>query len=302
MTTAGAVRRALPSLDLRGDPYVAELADQDRPPVADRDDGVAERVGVGGATDHAHEVLLVVGRHEPAGRVAAPGADRVRDLVEGDVEPSERLGAQHDLHLLDAAADRHDLGDPRDPEQALADDLIGHAAGFHRALGVVALPPERQEQDLPHHRGGRGHLGRSDVGRELRRRDLELLVDDLARARQVGAPRELDPHDRDADPRRRADPAHARRAVDRRLDRPRDQGLDLLRREAVRLGHDGDGRRGQVGEHVDRDPPRDDRPHDDEQHGRRDDQQAALHGPGDQRVQHRGLSAGGRGRGCRQRR
>ena len=47
-------------------------------------------------------------------------------------------------------------------------------------------------------------------------------------------------------------PAHAGGAVDRRLERQRDEQLDLLGRQPRRLGEDGDGGRREVGEDVDR--------------------------------------------------
>ena len=83
---------------------------------------------------------------------------------------------------------------------------------------------------------------------------LSRSVIELAVAIDVGAPVELDIDDRQPDARHRAHARHARHAVHLRLDREADQQLDLGRREALRLGHDGDGRPVEVGQHVDRQP------------------------------------------------
>ena len=78
------------------------------------------------------------------------------------------------------------------------------------------------------------------------------LGDLLAVAVDVGAPVELDIDDREPDAGDRAHAGDAGQAVHLRLDREGDELLDFLRREAFRLGHDGDGRPVEVGEHVDR--------------------------------------------------
>ena len=68
--------------------------------------------------------------------------------------------------------------------------------------------------------------------------ELEFLGHDLPVDVDVGAPVELDPHDREPDRRARAHAHDPGRAVHRGLDGLRDEDLDLLRRQAAGLGHD----------------------------------------------------------------
>ena len=81
---------------------------------------------------------------------------------------------------------------------------------------------------------------------------MQLFVDDLAIDVDVGSPFELDPHDRDADARGRADAQHVRGAVQHRFDRERDQRLDFFGREARRFGHDRDRGPIEIRKHIDR--------------------------------------------------
>ena len=106
----------------------------------------------------------------------------------------------------------------------------------------------------------------------------------------VLSPVELDPDDRDADGRRRAHAAHARRAVQRRLDRERDQRLDLRRGHARRFGQDRDGRRGEIGQHVQRHARRRPAAPDQEGGGQRDDDRRDAQRPANQSVDHAALA------------
>ena len=69
------------------------------------------------------------------------------------------------------------------------------------------------------------------------RTTLKPLGDLLPVEVDVGAPVELDVDDRQADARHRAHAHDARHAVHRRLERERDELLDLLGGQALGLGH-----------------------------------------------------------------
>ena len=126
------------------------------------------------------------------------------------------------------------------------------SATVRSVSGSSCVGRDREEENLAHDRRDRRQDGPLDLRRQRAADERELLGDDLPREEDVGAPVEFDPDDRDAQRRRRADAAHARRAVDGALDRERDQRFHLLRRHAAAFGQDRDGRRRQVGEHVDR--------------------------------------------------
>ena len=86
---------------------------------------------------------------------------------------------------------------------------------------------------------------------QLLAHELQPLGDLLAGAVDFDRPVELDVDDGQADAGHRAHARHARHAVHRRLDREGDEQLDLLRREALDLGHQRDGRPVEVGKDVD---------------------------------------------------
>ena len=93
--------------------------------------------------------------------------------------------------------------------------------------------------------------GRTSAGSRSAAR-ASLLGDDLPIDVDVGAPGELDVDDRESDARRTADGLHARRSVEDRFERERDQRFDFLRRQARRFGHDRDARPIEIGKDVDR--------------------------------------------------
>ena len=118
---------------------------------------------------------------------------------------------------------------------------------------------------------------------------LQPLRHDLAGAVDVLAPLELDPHDRDAGARDRADAPDPRRAVERGLDGEGHEDLDLLRRHAAGLGDHGDRRRGEVGEDVDREPGGHDGAGDEEDGGHAEDDGAVAERGADDGVEHAAL-------------
>ncbi len=81
---------------------------------------------------------------------------------------------------------------------------------------------------------------------------LQALGNDLTSPIDINAPAELYRDNADPDSRDRSNSANARRTVHRRLNREGDETLDVLGRHTVRFGNNCDGRRRQVGKHVDR--------------------------------------------------
>ena len=152
--------------------------------------------------------------------------------------------------LAHLAAHRDHLGDTRDGEEPRPDGEVGGLAQLHRC---GPLASDGDEQDLAHDRADRAHL-RQRIGRQLIADEGKPLGDLLAIAIDVGAPVELDIDHREPDARDRAHPRYAGHAVHLCFDREGDELLDLDRREALRLGHDGDGRLVEVREHIDRQP------------------------------------------------
>ena len=111
----------------------------------------------------------------------------------------------------------------------------------------------RDEQDLAHDGIDRAHL-RSRVGGQLALHQREPLGDLLAVAEDVRPPGELDIDDREPNARDRAHAGDAGQPVHLGLDRKGDELLDLLRRQALGFGHDGDRRPVEIGKHVDGQP------------------------------------------------
>ena len=158
---------------------------------------------------------------------------------------------EHDLVLLLVAAGGDDLRDARDGEQSAPDHRLGGGAQVQRG---VPIRLEVDEQHLAHDRRDRREERRLDARRQAARDQGQLLVDGLARPRDVLAPVELHPHDRHTDGGRRPHPTHPGRPVQRRFDRERHQRFHLERIHPRRLGQDRHRGRGEVGQHVERDP------------------------------------------------
>ena len=99
------------------------------------------------------------------------------------------------MDLLDAAADGEDFGHARDALQAAGNGPLGEGAEVHRGDGVV-LRAQADEKNFTHQRGNGGHAGARARGQT---RGLKALLDELAGLVNVGAPRELDEDQREAD-------------------------------------------------------------------------------------------------------
>ena len=160
-----------------------------------------------------------------------------------------RGGVRRDAVLADLAADRDHLGDAGNGQQPRPHHEVGDLAHLHRARRVSLVTAISMISPMIE---VIGPICGRDAGGKLLAHQREPLGDQLAVAVDVGAPVELDIDDRQADARDRAHARYAGHAVHLRLDREGDELLDLLRREALGLGHHGDGRAVEVGKDVDR--------------------------------------------------
>jgi hypothetical protein len=159
----------------------------------------------------------------------------------------ELFGLNRDMELLRLPADRQHFGNSRNGEQPAAQDEI---RGAFEVRAAVAIGHERDEHDFAHDRSRRRHHGRRQLGRQRVARDLQSLRDHLPRSIKIRPPLEFHCDDGDPDLGRRAHAPHARRAIERRFDRERDERLDLGRRHAARFRDDCDRGRREIGEHV----------------------------------------------------
>ncbi len=188
---------------------------------------------------------------EAAAGVDAELGERLLDLFVGDAERAQRRRMRRDAVLADLAADRDHLGDARNGQQPRPDDEVGGLAQLHRR---GALAGHRDQQDLAHDRADRPHL-----------RQRCWAAADRGPARAVR--RSAGGCDRCRCPsrtRHRRSTGRCRRPSARALT----PGTPFIwvsigkvtscstsgGREALRLGHDGDGRLVEVGKDVDRQP------------------------------------------------
>ena len=179
------------------------------------------------------------------------------------------------------------------PPMGTTCEMPGTARRLRRTT-VSAEPPQLHrgdvvggqgdERDLAHDRADRSECRPLDAAREGDR--LQALGHDLAGEVDVLAPLELDPDHRDARAGDRADASHAGGAVEGRLDREGHEELELLGRQPLGLGDDGDGGRREVREDVDG-KARGQRTSGDQQHeGGREDRPSVTERASDHSVEH----------------
>ena len=158
--------------------------------------------------------------------------------------------------LAGIAADRVDLGDPRNRAHLRPDDPVGHRPEVFRRIGRTVgfsgarFSLDREHEDLAEARRDRPHFG-LHPGRKLAARGLEPLVDLLAREIDVGPVLEDNGDLAEPVARDRSGIVEVRDARDRGLDRIGDALLGFERRIAFRLGVDLDLDVGDVGDGVD---------------------------------------------------
>ena len=131
-----------------------------------------------------------------------------------------------------------------------------------------------------------GPICGSRVGGELALHEREPLGDLLAVAEDFRAPGELDIDNREPHARDRAHAADAGQTVHLGLNRIGDELLDLLGRQALGFGHDGDRRPVEIGEHIDGQPRGGQRAEDDEHAGCDQHENPVLERVGDDEGEH----------------
>jgi hypothetical protein len=254
---------AVAALDGRGELHVRHLLEQDRLAVLDRHDEILQVFDARAAADLTDQPFAALGFKKTAAGVGAKVLQGGFQLLALDAERLQLRRFDLDAVLPHLAADRDDLGDAGNRQQARTHHPVGIFADRHRT-DLVGIGRQRDQQDLAHDRRDRPEL-RHDAGWQGLAHQIQAFGDLLAVAVDVRTPFELDVDDRQTDARHRAHARHARHAVHARLDREGDQLLDFLRGHAAGLGHQRHGRLVEVGEDVDRHLSQRDRAIDDQQ-------------------------------------
>ena len=273
-----------PRLTCGGLDHAGHLAQQHGPLAVGLDHHVLDVFDALQPADAADQVLAGAAVQVAARGVGVAGRHRPLDLVERDAVAAQRVGIDQHLVLLAAAAHRNDLRDARNRQQPLPHDPIGQRANLHRR-GFAAFAPHADNHDLAHDRGDRAHLRADSLGQpfggqgEFFGHDLPVHVD-------VGAPGEFHLDHRQPDPRRTADRLHAGRPVEDRLQRKGDERFHFFRGKSRGLGHHGDARPVEVGEHVDGQVVQDVAPVDQHHHGDGNRQQPITQRETDDGVEH----------------
>ena len=199
------------------------------------------------------QVFTALRLQEATAGVGAEVAQRCVHLFPFNAQGLQFRRVNLDPVLAHLSADGRDLGNARDGEQPGAHHPVGIFAHLHRAdLGGVG--GQGDQQNLAHDGRNRTHL-RHDAFGQLFAHQVQALGNLLAVAVDVGAPLELDIHDRQPHAGDRAHSGHPGHAVHARLDGKAHQLFDFFRRHAARFGHQRDGGLVQVGKHIDRHLP-----------------------------------------------
>ena len=197
-----------------------------------RDDDAAERLG----RDRLAFALDQNALRRRLDKTGSPHAGRIfrrrEHVLNREVERHEPLRLHLHLELAHLAAEHADLRNARHREQARAQRPVGDRPQRHRRK---FFRDEADLQQVHRGRGERRHFRRFHAGRKLAREFREFFREHLARAENVGALLENGGDNRESLDRLGAHRFHVARAVDRALDRARDEHLDLLRREAGRF-------------------------------------------------------------------
>lgn len=168
------------------------------------------------------------------------------DLLVRNLERAHSLGVGNDVNLLNAAAHVGDFGDAGDGLEARANRPIGEEADLLRGEVWGA---ESEHHDLAHHRGF-WREKRRYVGGE--RGEAEVFCENGAKARGIGAVIEFHETCGESDVGLAAEAGDAWDALEGDFDGLDDARFDFLGGKIFRLGEDGDGRFGEIGEDVHR--------------------------------------------------
>ena len=228
------------------------VADPQRDAALDPHHGRGHVLGAARPGEPADDVLLPALHVKARRQTAARGGHRLDHVGERKAVLGESGRANRDLELTPLAADGNHLGHAGDREERSPDHRLGHPAQFHGADAAVRSRRRghRDERDLSHDRRDRAEFRLLGLGGEVD--PLQTFADHLASTVDVGSPVELDPRHREPVGGDRAQPAHSRRSVDRRLDREGHEQFDLFRRHSRCFRDHGHRRRGEVREDVHR--------------------------------------------------
>ena len=198
--------------------------------------------------DVADQIFAALLIDEAAAGIDAEARHRSLELVVAHVQEVHRGRVRHDAVLADFAADRNDLGNARNRQKLRPQHEIGDLAHLHRrdrVRSVIAISMISPMIDVIGPICGVTPRGSCSL------HERQPFRHQLSIAEDVGAPVELDIDDRKTDARYRPHARHARHSVHDALDRKRDELFDLLRREALGLGHQRDDRAVEIGKDVD---------------------------------------------------
>ncbi len=194
---------------------------------------------------------------------------------------------QH-LKLLAATADRDHLRHTANRPQSLPHNPVRLRAQFQRP-GRAVRAPHADDHDLAEQRGLRSQLRPDAVGHP-RLRDADPLLHGLPRDMLILAPVELDIDQRQPDVGRTANGNDARRTVELRFQRKRDQRFDFFRRVPGALGDENDTRPGEIGQHINRQTCRDQTAGDDDGQSHHHHRQAVVQRKSNDVVEHDSIS------------
>ena len=248
------------------------------------DHEVAQILKARGEPNVAHEILARVMVDEAAGGIGAEAAQCGEQPLSRDFQMMHLGGVGCHAVLAHFAADADESGDAGHRQHLRTQHEIRDLAQLHRR-GAAGFGGERDQQDLAHDRGERGHL-RHDAGRQLRLNRAQALIDPDAGELNVGRPAEFSDHYGITDARSRAHGLNAGDAVQEAFDRPRHQAFHLLGRKALRLGHDRDGGAREVGQHVDGKPRQEIEPVENQQRPGREHEETVAKALRDEKIEH----------------
>ena len=205
------------------DGHARHVADADRRPAPGRDHDVLDVLAAGQRAESAHDVLFVAVLDVVPPRVRVRAAERVEHLPERQAARLQLLRGHLDLVLLDEAAERHHVGNPRHLLQVPLHHPILDLPQLHRR---VALADQRVAVDLAGRRGERPERRLDPV----RRVDLrQALVHLLAREVEVGAIVEGEHDERESEDGEGVHAGESGQPVHLVLDGQRHLALHLLR-------------------------------------------------------------------------
>ena len=174
-------------------------------------------------------------------------AQRVDDVIGGDLARRHPIRIEPEPHRVLALAEDRDVADAGDPLDRIPDEQVQVVAHEQRVVFVV-LGIDADRRDEPGRLLLHGDAGRAHVGRHASQRLVDPVLHVDLRQVLIAGDVERDGDRREAAVRARGGHVeHALHAVDRLLERGGDRGLDFLGVRAGVDGRHGDLRRRQRG-------------------------------------------------------